>query len=99
MWRVLSSKPHDYGPSPRRLAESVLTHLESVWVLDARQFLRHDLTHLFEDFLLVFAQLLIFQLPLAAFCLQLLDALVQCEFVSGGGGHRHTEVLACGSLD
>lgn len=41
-----------------------------------------DITHLFEDFLFVFAELLIFQFPLAEFCLQSLDALIQRELVS-----------------
>lgn len=45
-----------------------------------------DLTHLFEDFLFVFAQLLVFQFPLAEICLQPLDALIQCKFVSVWGG-------------
>lgn len=39
-------------------------------------------THLFEDFLFVFAKLLIFQFPLAEFCLQSLYALVQCKLVT-----------------
>lgn len=41
-----------------------------------------DITHLFEDFLFVFAELLIFQFPLAELCLQSLDALIQCQLVS-----------------
>lgn len=41
-----------------------------------------DITHLFEGFLFVFAELLIFHFPLTEFCLQSLDALVQRKLVS-----------------